>query len=474
MDNRQADNTAKHIERELQKFNVTDAEVARLRDECGALTISGIEDTAGYKLVDASRKKIKELCIKVDKKRKELTEDSVKVQRGINSRAKQIIEPLRQLESDLAAKQKVIDDEKQAILRVKHEMREQRFQSRMDDLRKFGFRLVANFMISNGDEKFSTDEIRNWEADYWLTIFGRLNRDYVAEQKRLLDIEFERQEQLEREEKERADEKARLQLIHEQQLAESKRLEETRKQIRSERMLLRVRQLEAENLGLVYDSNTDTIESPLIFDNLSMKWDSIAELSDDEFKDLINDFRTQHKINSEQREELERTKRSRQITAEATLTELGFTYDIASESFEAWFYNGKIKKSDLADWSNEKLLDFDKACELSIAAKEISKTIADSVPSPETQNFPKIVDREKMIPFHADTILGKFTFKDGFSEGIHHAINYIKLNCHQTISTLLDPLVINKIMNDMFFSYVEQMKTLNTEFAKFVVEELNQ
>ena len=112
------------IKSQLVKFNVVDSEIAQLSVKFGNLTIKGIDDKEGYRLVRTARLEMKNYRVNIDKKRKELNEDALKWQRSINAEAKRLTDMLVPTEKYLETLEKDYLNEIEAIKRAEFEKAE--------------------------------------------------------------------------------------------------------------------------------------------------------------------------------------------------------------------------------------------------------------------------------------------------------------------------------------------------------------
>ena len=154
------------INKELEKFTVTDAAISEIKQKYSGLIISGIDDKEGYKIVSDARKFVKSKRVEVEKKRKELKEDSLKFGRAIDSEARRITGELSPIEHSLSQTQKLIDDELAEIKkkkaddeRIKREQEEKakldKAQKRLDALSRVGDNnLPILAAMSMSDESF--------------------------------------------------------------------------------------------------------------------------------------------------------------------------------------------------------------------------------------------------------------------------------------------------------------------------------
>ena len=109
----------------LKKYSVTDAVIAKYKQEYMALTVKGIDDKNGYDICHTARMEIKGKRVEVEKTRKKLKEDSLEYGRAVDKEAKRITALLEPIEEHLTAQEKIIDDElerkRQALINAKLE-----------------------------------------------------------------------------------------------------------------------------------------------------------------------------------------------------------------------------------------------------------------------------------------------------------------------------------------------------------------
>jgi len=122
------------IQKELQKFNVSDAGIAELKSKYSSLTIADANDKEGYKAVRAARLDMKSRRVDVDKKRKELTEDAVRFQKAINVEAQRIISLIHPIEDELFGKEEWFEEENERIKREAAEAEEAKIRARVQSL----------------------------------------------------------------------------------------------------------------------------------------------------------------------------------------------------------------------------------------------------------------------------------------------------------------------------------------------------
>jgi len=128
------------ITSELQKFQTTDAAIAKLRQDYMALKISGLEDKEGYEKVHLARMDVKTRRVSVTKRGKELREDAVKFQKSVIAEEKRIIYLLSPIEDHLGDEESRVDEEKARIKAEADFQEAARIQARVNILFSLGCR----------------------------------------------------------------------------------------------------------------------------------------------------------------------------------------------------------------------------------------------------------------------------------------------------------------------------------------------
>ncbi len=139
-----------HIERQLQKFAVTDTAISDLQQQYLPLRINGTADKEGYKIVNGARKVVKGLRVSVEKKRKELLADALVYQKAINAEARRIGVLIEPIELHLIAEEDGYDLAVQEEKNAKEKAQQEFIQGRVNELMQLGF-------VFNGED---------WRADY--------------------------------------------------------------------------------------------------------------------------------------------------------------------------------------------------------------------------------------------------------------------------------------------------------------------
>lgn len=283
---------------EIQKFDVTEATIAELQIQYMPLVINGIEDKDGYKRVREARLSVKACRIAVDKRRKELTADAVKLQRDINSEANHIFSLLEPIEAHLLTQETEYDKEKERIKQEKERLEQIKLSERAKKLLDIGFVFngynysadytypglkfldfdIPVFSISvqqlkdASDEKFDNEyehcNSKNEAKQNYLAketlrqeeLQAKIDEEKKAEFERL---EAARQERLAKEKEEIRVENERLEKIRIEQKEEHKRLEAIALEQAEKDALQKKHEQELENkmLDLIEQENVEITKS---------------------------------------------------------------------------------------------------------------------------------------------------------------------------------------------------------------------
>lgn len=206
----------------LEKFNVTDAAIAAMKEEYLHLKINGIEDKSGYLIVKNARLTVKSKRIEVEKIRKELKEDSLRYGRIVDAEAKRITALLEPIEDHLSEEETRIDTEKENIRLEKERKQKELLQNRIDAFQKYEF--VPNDMMSIA--LFSEEEFQQSLEKAKIIFEGK--------QKRLAEIEAEKNAEVER----MKAESERLEKFAAEQRAVQEKLDADRKALEDEKRAL--------------------------------------------------------------------------------------------------------------------------------------------------------------------------------------------------------------------------------------------
>lgn len=151
------------IESGVSEMALIESQVERLRAECEGLSIKGVDDRTGFKAVREARITVKNLRCDVERRRKELKAEPLRLCRVIDETAKKITEMISPIECRLALEETRITEEK---ARIKAEKEAAAAREAAERLK---VRLVALFETG---EAFDTDAVgamTDLEFDVFLT-----------------------------------------------------------------------------------------------------------------------------------------------------------------------------------------------------------------------------------------------------------------------------------------------------------------
>jgi phage-related minor tail protein len=103
------------VETQLKRFSPTDSAIAVMSEQYLPLTIAGVDDSRGFKLVHAARMDVRAKRVQVEKVRVELKADALAYGRSVDAEAKRITALLEPIEAHLNEEEKAYEDAKEKI-----------------------------------------------------------------------------------------------------------------------------------------------------------------------------------------------------------------------------------------------------------------------------------------------------------------------------------------------------------------------
>jgi hypothetical protein len=259
------------IEKELQKFSITDSAISELNEKYMPLIISDLSDSKQLKVISDARKVVKKYRVEVDHKRKELTADALAFQKAINTEAKRITGMLEPIEDHLESQEKRVEDEKQRILKEIQDLEAKIFQQRITGLIDSGFSFNGMCYVNSKNDILSNDAIKNMSDEEYSKTYLQQREYFIQEnirkreeeearkleEKRLHEErviqEAARQEKMKLEEEARKieeqklyEERMRLMKIEEEQKIIALKIEEEKKAIFEEHAVIKRQRDEQE------------------------------------------------------------------------------------------------------------------------------------------------------------------------------------------------------------------------------------
>lgn len=248
--------TQEFLSKEIQKYNLADAKIAKLKEQFKDLKIEGVKDTENYKLVQEAIATVRPLRTVVEKKRKELNEVPLAYKKAVDDEAKRLTALLEEIENPLKEQKDFIDAEKERIKKEELERKEIIINTRIHSITDAGATFNGtHYKINDGEKELSISvvDIRNLEDEAFSIIqktfidAGEAIKKRIAEEQEAQRLESERiakeKEQFE------ADKKA----LDEQRIAlekEAHRMELQKQEVAKQLYTTRAKQLQA--LGFNY------------------------------------------------------------------------------------------------------------------------------------------------------------------------------------------------------------------------------
>ena len=162
---------------ELITYSVTNAAIAKLKDEYLQLKVVGFTDKKGYALCHEARMILVSKRGEVEKRRKELKSDSLAFGKQVDSEARRITLELESIENHLREQQDIIDKEK---VRIKEEA--ERIQKEKSEAIRHRLNERVKNLISVGAE-FLLEEIEQLSDEDFDLMLSRVTARFNEETK---------------------------------------------------------------------------------------------------------------------------------------------------------------------------------------------------------------------------------------------------------------------------------------------------
>ncbi|HLP30286.1 MAG TPA: hypothetical protein VK465_07000 [Fibrobacteria bacterium] len=147
----EVDKVKEHI---VKTFDLTEAQIAVMRERFSGLTIAGIEDKKGLEAVHAARVEVKSYRVEVEKVRKRLKEDSLAYGRKVDSVAKHFTGLLLEIEKPLEEREEAVLVEKERIKAERQREADAKLQRRVDALNAVGHPISLGELVMMTDTAF--------------------------------------------------------------------------------------------------------------------------------------------------------------------------------------------------------------------------------------------------------------------------------------------------------------------------------
>jgi hypothetical protein len=270
----------KTIDMSIVKLNVTDTEIAKLKEQYLPLVINGIDDKEGLKRVYAARQEVKRLRVSLEKYADDLKEDALRWQKKVVAEKNRVVSEFKMIEAHLQSEEDKIAEEKERI-RLEEERKEQeRIQKRIDRLAEYGYAIDLTFLKTISDDDFEK-VVDNAKSEHEKELAAR------AEQERLAKEEAEKlkaeREELDRLRKQQAEAQRIIDEQNRKLREEEERQSLEREAVRKQMLRNRCQQL--TGLGMTFspiynayvfkDVNVDVLTELNLFDD--ERWNELIE-----------------------------------------------------------------------------------------------------------------------------------------------------------------------------------------------------
>jgi len=212
--------------KELITYTVTDAYLAQIKKDYLALTVQGLDDKDGYAKCHEARIEVKGRRVAVEKRRKELKSDSLEFGRKVDTEARRITVELEEVEDHLREQQDVIDNEKERIKEAEVKALREKLDARFLTMQKYRVLVSESELSVLSDEEFDGMAMDAKEA------FENSELKRIADEKRLIELEAEREIQAQK----IRDQEAENKRLKDEMIArQQKEIDEKERQIEEER-----------------------------------------------------------------------------------------------------------------------------------------------------------------------------------------------------------------------------------------------
>jgi len=362
------------ISNELVKHNVTEAIIAKLREDYLPLKIAGIDDKETYLLVKEARKKCKEIRVLAKKICVDGREDAVSIQKAWVAKEKDVTSRISEVEDYLERQEK---DYESAVAKEKEDRKrkqEEQLIMRQQILTNMGA-LYSDGSFHLGEVSFELSVVKESEPDIWEeSILPKFKEEYEKveaeriEQERIKqerESEMKRQqEELERKQKELEEKEAALKKAEEERLKKAQE-EQLKKEAEERERINQLWRGRLRELGCRWDGHQayarrdDTV--------VVATYSDLVDWTDEQFNKVLEDYRSAEAEHAEYLEqkrlaEIEAQKEAaRKEALRKSRIEMIMQYgwgdkhhDFSSYSEEEWNNILSEAKSEYEKWQKEK------------------------------------------------------------------------------------------------------------------------
>jgi hypothetical protein len=258
-------NPEKQIKLEVAKLNLADTAIANLKEQYGALTINGVDDKAGYKLVKAAWSEVRSIRTGLEKRGLAIRNRIAQITKAVSKEEDRLIDLLTPLEEDLQKKYKAIDDEKVRVEKEAQEKEQKRLMERLEELVGMGMKLIDGFYRIGETISMDAATLRALPDEQ----YAKLKETVQAKNNELAELKRIKDED---------DEKERLRLKKEKE-----DLDKEKQELRAERREIRLGKLQA--LGMTLTGADD--QEVITFQWIRLYTAPLLDMTSDEFNKVV-------------------------------------------------------------------------------------------------------------------------------------------------------------------------------------------
>jgi hypothetical protein len=182
--------TEDQIKMELAKFNVADSAIAQMKEEYGALVITGPDDKKGYEAVKKAWNLTRTTRTSLEKKGKDLRAAYTVITKAIGQEEDRLIGLISPLEEELHKKWKAIDDEKERAKKEAEEKEQAQLMARVEEIQTLGMTFSDGFYQIGGTISVDVASLRAFNDEQ----FAKLKGAITAKKAELDKAEADRKE----------------------------------------------------------------------------------------------------------------------------------------------------------------------------------------------------------------------------------------------------------------------------------------
>lgn len=310
--------TKSYIDSQVAQFNLSDAGIQELNNKYGHLIIKDLGDIIGYKQVKEARLHVKEIRVALEKKRKELVENPMRIKQSIDAEAKHRREQLELLESKLEGQELPFEQEKERIKKEKLAAIEEKYQNRIQTLYDIGFKFI-NGHFNFEHFSYSSDDLRNFSDENFEIslqdpkklakdiLLLREEQEAIRVQKEINNKLIYEQEQKEKEElliKRNAEleiEREKIKAERLEKQLEMEKLQQEKQELLKQKMAFRHQLM--MKLNLHFEEITGIYSADFLPDMIMKQ--EIEKLSDSEFEEVMGNYQKTKENHIQRLESLE-------------------------------------------------------------------------------------------------------------------------------------------------------------------------